>query len=250
MISMRELSLLGVLAFAVASAVVGFRLLRLAARTRQVPEFAMGLAFATSGAFGAPLLVASSVASQSEAWHAAHWLAAFGSLFAYTGYLGLAVGAWRIYRPADRWPLAGIGILAALLVGACAWRFAVSESGPDGAGATGRLVGVAAGTVVFGWTALESFSLYAQLSRRLQIGLADREVATRVLLWGLGSLAAGTMTLYGLINRLLGGPESGTTQRLVVAGCGLLAAISIWLAFFPPAAFRRRFSNDAEAVSA
>jgi hypothetical protein len=247
---MRELSLIGVLAFAIASAVVGVRLLGLSARTREIPEFAMGLAFATSGAFGAPLLVASSLAVHSEAWDAARWLAAFGSLFAYTGYLGLAVGAWRIYRPADRWPLAAIGVFAVLLLGACAWRFAVSESGPNGTGAAARLVGVAVGTAIFGWTAFESFSLHGRLRRRLRLGLADAEVTTRVLLWGIGSSAAFAMTSYGLLNRVFGGPDGGSAHHLVVSGCGLVAAVSIWLAFFPPAALRRRFSDLARTASA
>lgn len=240
---MREMSLLGVFAFAIASAVVGVRLLRLAARTREIPEFAMGLAFVTSGAAGAPLLVASALAEQAEAWEAAHWLAAFGSLFAYTGYLGLAVGAWRIYRAAARWPLAMIAGFAALLIGACAVRFAAPESGSGGAGATARLVGVAVGTAIFGWTALESFLLHRQLRRRLRLGLAEIEVTTRVLLWGIGSLAAFAMTAYGLLTRLLMGSQGGDAQRLVVAGCGMIAAISIWLAFFPPASFRRRFAS-------
>jgi hypothetical protein len=41
------------------------------------------------------------------------------------------------------------------------------------------------------------------------------------------------------------GHVSGDGHRLVSSGFGLIAAIAIGLAFFPPAAYRRRFAAPA-----
>ena len=49
---MELLGLLGSLAFSLASAVVGVRLLALARRTRCAPELSMGISFISSGALG------------------------------------------------------------------------------------------------------------------------------------------------------------------------------------------------------
>ena len=58
-------------------------------------------------------------------------------------------------------------------------------------------VGVAVGISTFAWSAGESFALYGQLQRRARIGLVEPAVVNRVLLWGIGSLAAFAMSGYG-----------------------------------------------------
>jgi hypothetical protein len=95
---MEILGVVGVLALSVACAVVGVRLLRVAARTRELPELSMGIAFVASGALGFPLLVSSQIVGMKTPGTLSHLLSAFGTLFTYAGYIGLAVGTWRIYR--------------------------------------------------------------------------------------------------------------------------------------------------------
>ena len=239
---MQVLGLLGVVAFSLASAVVGVRLLRLAARTRQVPELAMGLAFVVSGAIGFPLLSAASIAMQTGGADPSRWVMGFGTLSLFSGYVGLGVGCWRIYRPVDRWPLWPIGAGAVLLLAASAVTFASREFGPGSLRDVAFWSGVAIGSATFAWNALESFLLYAQLRRRLVFGLTEPEVVNRVLLWGIGSFAAFVMTLHGLATRIFIGHVIDDAHRLVSSACGLVAAVAIGLAFFPPAAYRRRIT--------
>ena len=243
---MQLLGLLGVVAFALACAVVGVRLLRVAARTRQAPELSMGGALVASGAIGFPLLVSSQVlALQGAPSLATHLVSAFGAVFTFAGYIGLIVGTWRIYRPAARWPLAVLTIAMAIILGACATIFAARDTTPGGPREIALWVGVAVGVSTFAWSAGESFAHYGRMQRRARIGLVEPAVVNRVLLWGIGSLAAFGMSGHGLLMRLASGPVVSDGQRLVSSALGLVAAIAIWLAFFPPAAYRRRFASAA-----
>lgn len=244
---MRALGLIGVVAFALASATVGVRLLLLALRTRQAPELAMGIAFLVSGAIGFPLLTGASVVLETGGSAGlAHALMALGTFSTFAGYVGLAIGCWRIYRPAERWPLAPIGLGVAVVLGASA--VVAGSSGAESAGLRDFAFwcGVCVGISTFAWNAVESFALHGQLRRRVALGLADPEVVNRVLMWGVGSAAACAMALHGLLLRVAIGPVVMDGQRIVSSLLGLVAAVAISLAFFPPAAYRRRFAAPAE----
>lgn len=237
---MRALGLLGVVAFTLASAVVGVRLLLLARRTRQAPELAMGLAFVVSAAVGFPLLTAASLVGQDPgSQDVARALMTAGTFMTFCGYVGLGIGCWRIYRPAERWPLLAIALGGAVVLAASA-TVALAEE------LTIRELafwpGVCVGALTFSWNAAESFLLHGRLRRRLALGLADPEVVNRVLMWGIGSAAACAMTLHALALRIALGPVIADEQRIVSSGLGLVAAVAIALAFFPPAAYRRRFA--------
>lgn len=238
---MRLLGLLGVVAFALASAAVGVRLLALARRTRQAPELAMGLAFVVSGAIGFPLLTGASIVVETGGSAGlAHVLLALGAFSTFAGYVGLGVGCWRIYRPASRWPLAPIALGTAIVAGAgCLVAGATGTAGAATRDAA-FWTGVGVGSLTFGWNALESFVLHARLRRRRALGLADPAVVHRVLLWGVGSTAACAMTLHGIALRIAIGPVVADGQRIVSSILGLVAAVAIGLAFFPPAALRRQ----------
>lgn len=242
---MQILGLLGVVAFSIASAVVGVRLLRLAARTRQAPELAMGLAFVVSGAIGFPLLTAAGILMQTDSGTLTRLAMGAGTLSLFTGYVGLGIGCWRIYRPADRWPMVPIGAGTLVLLAASAVAFGSQEFGPGSLRDVAFWSGIGIGSATFAWNALESLLLHRQLRRRLGLGLADPEVVNRVLLWGIGSSAAFVMTLHGLATRVFVGQVIEDGHRLVSSGFGLVAAVAIGLAFFPPAAYRRRVSATA-----
>ncbi len=242
---MQLLGVLGVFAFSLACAVVGVRLLRVAARTRQAPELSMGAALVSSGAIGFPLLIASQVlALQGSTSLATHLVSAFGAVFTFLGYIGLVIGTWRIYRPAARWPGAVLAIATLILVGACATLFSARDATPGGLREIALWTGVAVGVSTFAWSAGESFALHRRMQRRARIGLVEPAIVNRVLLWGIGSLAAFAMSGYGLGMRIALGPVMGDGQRLVSSALGMIAAIAIWLAFFPPAAYRRHVARS------
>ena len=248
---MKLLGVLGVIAFALASTVVGGRLLWLARRTRAAPELAMGLAFVVSGAIGFPLLIAGQAVQQTSGTNATtHLLMTLGAGFTFSGYVGLGVGCWRIFRPAARWPLVPISLGTLVLLTVCTL---VATSSTPAEAPRRELVmwgGVCVGALTFAWNATESFLLYTQLRRRLALGLADPAVVNRVLMWGAGTVAAFAMTVHGLLLRVVVGTVVSDGHRLISSLFGLVAAVAIWLAFFPPAAYRRRFAATASALLA
>jgi hypothetical protein len=243
---MQLLGLLGVVAFSLACAVVGVRLLRVARRTRQTPELSMGGALVASGAIGFPLLVFSQLlATEGSSPLAAHLLSGFGAVFTFSGYIGLMIGTWRIFRPTARWPLAVLMVATTILLSVWGMVFANRDTTPGGTREIALWVGIAVGVATFAWSAGESFLLYGGMQRRARIGLVEPAVVNRVLLWGIGALAAFGMCGHGLLMRLVSGPIVSDGQRLLNSGLGLVAAIAIWLAFFPPAAYRRRLARAA-----
>lgn len=205
----------------------------------------MGLAFVLSGAIAFPLLTAAGVLFAAEERALAHVAAATGTTSLFAGYVGLALGGWRIYRPSERWPLLPIAAGTALLVAASLVSFLSTDTRPGGLRDVFFWTGASLGSITFGWNAFESFSLYGQLRKRLALGLAEPEVTNRVLMWGVGACAACLMTLHGLAARLLIGQVLGDGYRLISSGLGLIAAVAVALAFFPPAAYRRRFAASA-----
>jgi hypothetical protein len=83
------------------------------------------------------------------------------------------------------------------------------------------------------------------MRKRVRVGLLEAAVADRVRLWGVGSGAACGMAAYGLVTRLAIGPVVPDVHRVLSSALGLVAAVAIWLAFFPPAAYRRRLARSA-----
>src|SRR4030095_10405499 len=99
------LGIAGSIAFSLACAVVGVRLLLLARRTRHAPELAMGVAFVSSGAVGFTFTVV------ADLLHRGHGdvglvgrLSQLAMIFFFVGYFGLAVGRSGIFRTRERRP--------------------------------------------------------------------------------------------------------------------------------------------------
>ncbi len=96
------------------------------------------------------------------------------------------------------------------------------------------------------WAASESLRYYGLMKRREALALAEPLVTNRFLLWGIGALAGATATVFSGTMIALGAAADSQLLiglRLTTALCGATSAIAIWLAFFPPAAYRRRFAG-------
>ena len=98
------------------------------------------------------------------------------------------------------------------------------------------------------WVAFEPVRYYAQLRRRVRLGLCEPIVAERMLLWGLGSVARASMVLMGPITarhlQTLGDSQAarlsaGASVLVLTSLLGLLTASAYWLAFEPPRAYVR-----------
>jgi hypothetical protein len=244
---MELLGLLGSIAFGLASAVVGVRLLLLAQRTRRAPEFAMGIAFVSSGAFGFVFYVSAEMARRAGGDEATIGrLGQIGTLFFYGGYVSMAIGTWRMFRPAARWPVALIAGFCAVLLGATVTLVRAADLRSGTPGEIAMWIGIGVGCAVFAWSAAEAWQLAGQMRRRLVLGLVEPEVVDRVRLWGWAAGAACAMTGHAIAMRLATGTAQLSNEHQLLSSClGMIAAVAVWLAFFPPAAYRRRFARAA-----
>jgi hypothetical protein len=236
---------LGLAVQIVASAVVGVRLLRLAARTREVPELALGSAFVLLGTLGHPLaILARSGALTPEA--GAPLLAA--ALAAQDlACLGIYVMTWRTFRPAERAPGAAVLLVAA------GFAVSVAASAGDGFAAAdagwGYWLGLALRAGAFLWTACESLRQHALLRRRMRLGLADPVVADRFRLWWISNLALCVgFAVFAAAKLAQEGSATSPVALAVTSLVGTLSGVATWLAFLPPARYTRWVAARARAA--
>lgn len=242
---MRLVSLLGFGSFALASLWVGGRLLALAARTRQAPESALGTALFFGAGLGYVLAVgARQVDVLPHEWVGAIRLA--GIAFIHVGSAALAFGAWRIFRPAERWAKAACLAIVAGLAAALALRMldppnaAQPVSSPLHFWPTMLL-----GTAAYGWCALESARYAAALRRRARFGLAPPQLAQRFALWSAAGAFAVGIHLCSMANRFVDPVFVHPAILTITSSLGLGAAVTLWLAFFPPAWWLARAAPSA-----
>jgi len=233
-------------AFVAVSLVLGVRLLWMAARTRELPELAMGLGLLLLGGLGYPLL---EIVKQA---HALPVEARVGLLGAQMGCHVVGTTAFtffvaRVFRRGSPLPLA----LTALVLAAILGLVALQARSPGmaafvDAGAGPWRVHGAVSLLPLVWGGLESARWFRMLRRRLALGLADPVVADRFRLWALGMLASASVAALSVGLELAGRSLSGSAAgSLVVAAGGLVSATSLWLAFVPPRSYVRRVAARA-----
>lgn len=238
------------LATVVLGLVLGIRLLRLALRTRQAPELAMGLycLLVTLGT----LALAHAFQGLSEESAGRPPLSAAGTFLVGAGAFALAVGIRRIFRPAAR---AGAPLLALLGLGLLGSWLATALPGDPVTLADVTLANAlfAAGRVaIYLWGAFEAFRYASMLDRRAAIGLADPVAAHQIRLWGTAWLAVMTIAVGSMVLSVTWGPSLAEQSWLGVA-VGLLnltAWTCTWLAFFPLALYQRRILGRSYEAAA
>jgi hypothetical protein len=230
------------LAFMGVGAAVAVKLLRLARRTRGLPETLAGTSLFLLSAVSWPLLLVVSTPEPPSAWVLrAGWAAA--ALAMAVGWSGVFLFTWQVFRPGPGWArtLAGVGIAVELAAAmALAYR-AVSVPDPIALqvpSACGLVLLLGAETV-YAWTAIESFRYRALLRRRIPLGLADPVVADRFGLWGYTVVFAFGSLAPAVFAHLTGGDPNSQTSHLMVGVFGLASSLTLYLAFLPPAAYRR-----------
>jgi hypothetical protein len=228
--------------FVTASLVVGLRLLALARRTRELPELAIGTALFVGGGLGYALVVAAFALRAFPAPLVPVALVA-GSFGTALGAGALALGVQRIFRPGAVWArVLWRGIAAVLALG-----FAGRMLDPTAVPAADWIFwsSTLASTAAYTWSALESLRWRRLVLRRARLELADPALARRFALWGLAAAAAVGIHLCGMANRLAGHTGIHPALLAVQSLLGLVAAVGLWLAFFPGAARR---ASPSEAV--
>lgn len=243
---MKVLGLLGFVALILTSFVVGFRLLWLGSRTRQLPELAIGGAFVFAGGIPGVLIVLS--ADASGALTAAHGgLLAAASVSLLLGASMLAFFTWRVFRATERWSAVLFGcIVAGLVVGHLG--NALSALGPTGTLDPGLTwIGVLSRIAAYAWAVAEAAREYVAARRRCAIGLTDPLVANRMLLWAIGLGAVLAIWVHEAVTLAAGGGQTTSFSYVVVALLGFVCAGTLWLAFFPPVFYRNRFATSGAA---
>jgi len=203
--------------------VVSLRLLRLAARTRELPELALGGSVLLAIGLGYPLLVASAATASAP-------LRFSGALLVDVGFLLTAVFTWRVFRMGEPWAAAFVvGLAAAFLA-----QLALTVTDERMAG----LAQMHLAAAVYGWTAFEA-SLRARMQqRRIALGIGDAVVANRLWLW---TAMAGTSMFAALVNAvtIVDGimPLEDPVVLVLTTSSGLVQATTLLLALAPPATY-------------
>jgi len=101
-------------------------------------------------------------------------------------------------------------------------------------------------TVPFAWAGLEAFGQYRSSLRRQRLGLCDRMVCNRLLLWSIwGMFQVSLSTL--LIFMYAHWETNNVFSSLFDVLTGVLELFSlglIWFVFFPPGFYQKFFSDS------
>lgn len=231
--------LIGPTLFVVASLVVGTRCLRLAARTHGLPEAAIGVTLLSAGAVGFGLLgglpilpgLPPGVVTLSNA---------AGDVGVSLGAATLCLFVWRTYRPDRIWAATLFGVACGVLAvttGAMLWTW--SYPLPYAERPWWYFVELGFQGLAFAWASAEAFRYHAMLRRRMRIGLGDPEMTDRILMWGIAAASAFLVTtLYVALWTQRDGLVPTLGETAVLALPGIVAAATVWLAFFPPKPYR------------
>jgi hypothetical protein len=250
---MEELRWIGFGTFFAVSLVIGVRLLLLARRTGEMPELLIGLAVLGIGPLGYGFSMLG-FATLGRSTITSATLQGSGFVAVFIGAAAQYLFVWYVFRRQARWarPL----VYAAIVLMATAYVADISENGL----ANRPFVSfwfwgsMCLRLLVMAWSSVESLLYWRRMRRRLRLGLADPVVTNRFLLWGVGSGAAFLGYALGFAVLAITGISTSQTPsfNLIISLHGLVAAIAMWLAFQPPAFYRRfiegRARPDADAA--
>lgn len=248
------------------SAVVGARLLGLARSGGwRAPELSLAVYFWMSAVLGTipQLVVYAGLADPALQVpdRAARVLLGIAVFAMGVGAAGVYVFTWKTFRPGAWWARAIVVAGCASLLLGFVVELAVEGFAPVVFAGLGHWLGWAGRTAAMFGVAFESFRYYRMLRRRLSLGMADPVLANRFLLWSLWAAAgclnyvsdlaarAGYVWITGsavefvpeVLARVIP-PVLFTTMVL-----GVVSAATLFLTFFPTAAYRRWVDGRAPA---
>lgn len=232
----------------VASLVLGVRLLRLASRTRGVPELSLGIGFLVGGFIGLFfVLIGNPGAGSAIPIETSERFFRIGMTLLAIGVSCTYVFVWQTFRP--RSGVARVASLLAIVCTVCSvwplWTMPIQSALVSPiylAGEAVRLAGML-------WGCTEALRYHATMRRRLGLGLADPVVANRFLLWGVAMAAAASTVLVSGFMSSSGLVDPNSWPYLVLAICTAVSPIAQWLAFFPPRSYSAWIANRAAAAS-
>jgi hypothetical protein len=247
---MASLSLIGLVVYTLASAIVGVRLLIRANRSHGVPELLAGLSYIGAPALGYPLAIVSSQLANRAVATPMYLVGETSLVFGCCCFLFFTV---KVFRPSARWALAlawigsaifvwsGIGIVAAFLAYTDPTEVTAHAQVP-----LAFMVGVLALSYV--WTALEGLRYYRMMRKRMALGMADAVVTNRFLLWTLSGVTSMAWISVSAIMLALGQNLARNPINVsVTCAGGIVNTVFLLLIFMPPAAYTRWVQRSARA---
>jgi hypothetical protein len=231
---MELLAQIGGGAYCIVAFVIGVRLIRLSARTRQLPELLIGVSVLFLAGLGYPL---SAVAREVRDLDASSrgTLGAAAGLLAVVGLVANTAFTWILFRRAVPWARA---LLASVGLGGAGLFVAQSIAGGWADGALFWAWLPIAITVSYGWAFAECGHYHLLLRRRLHLGIADPVVTNR---FGLYAVATGLAVVTNIVGwvfwqlhlEMLTDPIGG----LLLFVLGVTSSALMLLAFLPPRAY-------------
>jgi hypothetical protein len=237
----------GGLSICVVGIALAMRMLRLARRTRELPELMIGLHMVALVLGYLIEFLGMELASSHPT--TGIWMRGTANLLYALSIFVYLLFTWKVFAPTSRWvPMFVVATTLALAVG---WTGEVltTDFGFSAARFAApwfwiafvpRMIGV-------GWASFEALSHHAQLRRRIPLGLADPLATNRLLLWALAALSEWLIFLAVAITILAGRPEGFLTGNaaLWVSAFGVGGSICMWMGFFPPQRYRRWIEDRA-----
>jgi hypothetical protein len=248
------------LGLALAMSLVSLPLVLLGTRVRRIsekgsPERLLGLLFLLLGLVLAPRVLSARALSQDLS---SFWLVVSLAAQLTMGVISIALVLFiqRVFRPDAVWARRLRDGLIAALVG----TGLVAAAQPVGNHeiAIWSIVTNAVRALPLLWAFAECLRYARMMRQRVALGLGDPVVANRFACWalwtgalGLASLAILPVRLYAFSLHASGqdlkaaAPELYTLVGLIAATTVSVAAVGIWLAFFPPRFWVRRLEASA-----
>lgn len=224
-------------------------LLRLAGRTREMPERVLGITFLLMGV--SYLFYELPFALTDETLLISFSLT--GRLLYGVSVLTTALFTKLVFHPGRAWADRLLWFTAALLVtGIAVSGWYGDWEGLDPLGNPGFWPEWVGQMIPCVWVATAGLTQYAKARRRVRVGLTDPLVCNRFLLFGgFGLAQVGTLAL--LVPSYVGYGTTGSFSHAMDVSIGLFeytSILAIWLAFFPPAAYRSWLNAPTPAADA
>jgi len=227
--------------YGIVSLVLGIRLLLRGVRTKSAAERLLGLALLGVGGIGfLCMLVPAAIGPEVET-PVTIAFSVVGRILVDSGMIAMLAFTVVVFRPGQ--PVArrlAMG-LAGILVASVGAMFAAGEWWGRDVASVAFWAEMLGAQCVLAWAAGEAWHYRLKLRRREALGLvSDPEVQNRVLLWAGFGLAQFCMMagvalatcIFASTGRIFLGLDA------VISACGLSSAVCLWLAFWPPRAFR------------
>lgn len=231
---MKPAALVALLLIASLLGLVSVRLLRLAARTRQWPEFLLGLSTALPlggyvfGFFGTALSHGVPTA----------WVVELAGGLVDLGFVATVVFVWLVFRRDERWAKwASVVLAMALLSMPLINHWVPWDHGVPSALVPRSVVR----TTCYAWAAIESLWYARLMRRRVRFGLAEPLLADRFSLWGFTHVCFALMLVLIMMGVKLHFSGEGFASLCTFSGffLGCIGAIPLVLSFFPPERYAR-----------